>query len=109
MRLAWLPAPCIALAACAAQSSPSPWVVLPVTSDTSGARVTIVGTVQHASVEGGFYAIRADDGTTYDPTNLPQQFQQDGLAVEADARKQENMAGIHQVGPIVQLIRIRTR
>jgi hypothetical protein len=98
----------ISLLGCASQSSGT-WVVLPATADTTGARVTIVGTVQYSDIEGGFYSIRADDGTNYDPTNLPAEFRKNGLAVEAEARKQENMVGIHQVGPIVQLIRIRVR
>jgi len=60
-------------------------------------------------LEGGFFAIRGDDSVTYNPTNLPAEFQQDGLAVEADARRRDDMAGIHQVGPLIQLERIRRR
>lgn len=97
------------LAGCANGSSNESWVVLPATADTSAAVFTITGTVRHTEVEGGVYTIRSDDGTTYDPTNLPAAFQKDGLAVVAEARKQEAMAGIHQVGPIVTLVRIRNR
>ena len=71
--------------------------------------ITIVGTVHYSDVEGGVYTIRTDDGVSYDPTNLPAEFKKEGLAVEAEARKQDAMAGIHQVGPIVRLTRIRTR
>ena len=46
---------------------------------------------------------------TYDPTNLPPVFQEDGLQVEAEGRRKDDMAGIHQVGPIIQLERIRRR
>jgi hypothetical protein len=69
----------------------------------------IVGVVKRYQLEGGFYAILGDDGVTYDPVNLPAEFQKDGLAVEADAHKRSDMLGIHQVGPIVELDRIRPR
>lgn len=111
MRTPTLAALAFALAACTPNSTPSatPWVVLPAVADTTGARLTIVGTVHYADLEGGVYTIKAEDGTNYDPTNLPAEFKKEGLAVEAEARKQESMAGIHQVGPIVTLIRIRNR
>lgn len=98
----------LALAACGAPKS-NPWVVLPAAADTTGTRVTIKGTVQYTGVEGGVYSIRAEDGTNYDPTNLPPEFRKAGLAVEAEARTQPAMVGINQVGPIVSLIRIRNR
>ena len=96
-----------ALVACG--SSSAAWVEVPVGADTTGTPITIVGTVQYSSLEGGFYAIKTRDGTAYDPTNLPEEFQKDGLRVEAEARRQDGMAGIHQAGPIVTLIRIRAR
>lgn len=103
--------PLLALLLAAAACSPksSAWVDLPPAADTTGARLTITGTVHFTNVEGGVYSIRAEDGTNYDPVNLPEAFRKDGLAVEADARKQEAMVGINQVGPIVALIRIRQR
>ena len=104
----WPVALLCAIAACGPKPGGT-WVMLPPAADTSGTKVSITGTVHYTDVEGGVYSIRADDGTNYDPTNLPAEFRKDGLAVEAEARKQDNMAGINQVGPIVQLTRIRTR
>ncbi len=69
----------------------------------------IVGTIRHVELEGGFFAIRGEDGVTYDPTNLPAQFQKDGLSIEADVRRRDDRAGIHMTGPIVDLVRIRLR
>ena len=105
------PALAVALVALVACSTPksTPWVVLPATADTTGTKLTITGTVHYTAVEGGVYTIRTEDGINYDPTNLPAEFRKDGLAVEAEARKPETMAGIHQVGPIVTLTRIRNR
>lgn len=106
-RLAWLSTLALALTACSPKSAP--WVVLPATADSSGTALTIVGIVRYTDLEGGVYTIQTEDGTNYDPTNLPAEFRKDGLAVEAEARKQDSMAGIHQVGPIVTLTRIRNR
>ena len=108
MRLSALSILFAALAACTPKAT-TPWVVLPATADTTGSKLTIVGTVHYIELEGGVYTIRSEDGINYDPTNLPAEFSKEGLAVEAEARRQETMAGIHQVGPIVTLTRIRNR
>ena len=64
------------------------------------------GTVQFMSLEGGFFAIRGDDGVTYDPTNLASPFQRNGLRVRFEARIRRDLVGVHMVGPIVDLISI---
>jgi len=85
------------------------WVVAEPPAGTAGTRVEITGVVRHYELEGGFYAIRGDDSITYDPTNLPADFQRDGLRVEAEARRRDDLSGTRQVGPIVDLARIRRR
>jgi hypothetical protein len=100
--------PLILLAACGKNGDD--WVTPPSSNtETVGSSITIVGVVHRSPLEGGFYVIRGSDGVTYDPTNLPSEFQKDGLAVEAVARRRTKMLGIHQVGPIVELERIRAR
>ena len=62
----------------------------------------------HYELEGGFWAVRGDGGTTYDPMNgLPSDFQKDGLRVLLEARILSDMAGVHQVGPIVEIISLQ--
>jgi hypothetical protein len=85
------------------------WVVPTPTAEQTGAQVRITGVVRRSELEGGFYAIHGDDGVTYDPTNLPPEFREDGLRIETEARRRDDMAGIHQVGPILELERIRRR
>jgi hypothetical protein len=85
------------------------WVIPTTPAEPGGTEIRISGTVRRVELEGGFFAIQGDDGVTYDPTNLPTGFQEDGLAVEADARRLDERAGIHMVGPIVSLVRIRRR
>ena len=70
--------------------------------------VRVDGTVHHYSLEGAFWAVRGDDSTTYDPLGeLPLAFQQEGLRVFLEARVRSDLVGIHQVGPIVEIISIR--
>jgi hypothetical protein len=56
----------------------------------------------------GFWAVRGDDSTTYDPLGgLPTDFQHDGLRVRLEAKMRPDMASIHMAGPIVEIISIR--
>ena len=93
----------IALAAlCGACSSPtSP-------SMPAGAN-RVTGTVQHLNLEGGVWAIRGDDGVTYDPMGgLAPAFQRDGLRVSAVVKTRSDLGGIHMVGPIVEILDIKS-
>lgn len=85
------------------------WVAPAHSADPTGPTITITGVVRHFEIEGGFWAIRGQDSVTYDPTNLPDAFQKDGLRVEAVARRRDDMMGTRQVGPMVELERIRAR
>ena len=95
------------LAACG--KADNDWVTPTPAADASGAAMTITGVVHHFELEGGFYAIRGDDSVTYDPTNLPAEFQKDGLAVEAVVRPRKNALSVRQVGTLVDVERIRAR
>ena len=89
-----------------ASSGKSDWVELnPET--TSGQEVHLAGTVHRMDVEGGLYVIRDATGTSYNPTNLPTEFRVDGLAVEADATRRDDVVSIGMVGTMVDLRRIR--
>ncbi|HEX3274914.1 MAG TPA: hypothetical protein VHR43_08675 [Gemmatimonadales bacterium] len=103
-RAVWLS---LLLAACG--KADNDWVTPTPPADASGAAMTITGVVHHFELEGGFYAIRGDDSVTYDPTNLPTEFQKDGLAVEAVVRPRKNALSVRQVGTLVDVERIRAR
>jgi hypothetical protein len=103
-RAVWLS---LLLAACG--KADNDWVTPTPAADASGAAMTITGVVHHFELEGGFYAIRGDDSVTYDPTNLPAEFQKDGLAVEAVVRPRKNALSVRQVGTLVDVERIRAR
>ena len=97
------------LAACASGGGAresNPWEELG-KGDQSGPIFHLGGTVRHVELEGGLFVIDAADGTRYVPTNLPKAYQVDGLALEAEARRRDDMASIAMVAPLVELVRIR--
>jgi hypothetical protein len=69
--------------------------------------VRVTGTIARLGIEGGFWAIRGDDGVVYDPiTPLAAAFQVEGARVSAVLRVRADMAGTHMVGPLVEVITI---
>jgi hypothetical protein len=62
------------------------------------------GTVIYSDLEGGFFAIHSDDGVTYDPQSLPNEFKADSVRVKFTVRVIPDAVGIHQVGPIVEVV-----
>jgi hypothetical protein len=70
--------------------------------------VPVTGTVHYFTFEGGFWAVRGDDSTTYDPLNgLPSQFQHDGERVRFEAKVRPDLMNVHAAGPIVEIISIQ--
>ena len=61
------------------------------------------GTVTWVPLEGGFYGIIADDGTQYDPLNLPDEYAYDGFRIGFTATEEPDMASIHMWGMIVTI------
>jgi hypothetical protein len=64
------------------------------------------GTVRFINLEGGFYGIEADDGTKYNPLNLPEAFKQDGLRVAFRVQVREDVATIQQWGTPAEIVEI---
>ena len=65
--------------------------------------------MRHLDLEGGVYVIEDAGGTRYTPMNLPEAFKQDRMAVEAQARRRDDVMSVSMVGPTVELLRIRER
>ena len=68
--------------------------------------MSATGTVKFIDLEGGFYGIVGDDGKKYDPTNLGQQFREDGLRIRFEAKIRRDVASIHMWGMIVDITKI---
>ena len=101
---AWLAI--VGAAACGRPQAAPEWDVLMPEAD-GAATTRITGSVAYRDLEGGLYVLHAEDGTNYDPTNLPDAYRTDGTLVEADVIVRDDMASIGMVGPIVDVVRIR--
>ncbi len=71
-----------------------------------GDEVFGTGTIKHYTTEGGFYAIRGDDGEVYEPMVLEKEFQVDGLRVRFNGTIRDDVMSFHMVGPIIELAQI---
>lgn len=67
-------------------------------SDRQAAVITTTGTIEFQDVEGGVWLIRAEDGTLYDPTNLPDTFKVVGARVQVRLVERRDLAHAPQVG-----------
>ncbi len=65
--------------------------------------LTIQGTVTQFTFEGGGYAIQSDSNKTYDPINLPERFQINGLKVIVEAKLRDDLVSYHMIGPIIEI------
>jgi hypothetical protein len=72
----------------------------------SGDMISGTGTVERFDIEGGFFAIRGDDGKVYDPMNLPPGLARHGVRVRFTAKLRRDMGSIHMVGEIVEIQQI---
>ncbi len=77
-------------------------------TSSQDAELYFEGEVTYMEIEGGFWAIETSD-ETYEPTNLPSEFQKDGLDVTVSANIEENMGSIRMVGPIIRIVDITKR
>ena len=96
----------LVVSACA---STNQWVELTPEPGVESAPFHISGTVKYIDVEGGVFVIQDVDGTRYNPINLPDTFKSDGMSVEAEARRREDLVSAAMIGPIIELLRIRSR
>lgn len=67
----------------------------------------IQATVQLAQVGGGCWTLVASDGVRYEPINLPQDLQQDGVRVHVWMDAVDDLVSTCMVGRIVEITRIR--
>ena len=90
-----------ALAMCAALFPLINGCAQPSKSDSA---VRVNATVQHFDFEGGFWALRGDDETTYVPLDFPPDFRKDGLRVHAVLGRRDDMASSYMAGPLVDIV-----
>lgn len=71
--------------------------------------VWFFGTIHHLPDNGGVWVVRTAGGTQYQPKGLPIEFQVDGLAVEVEARKHEQVMTTDALGQAIDIVQIRKR
>jgi hypothetical protein len=64
------------------------------------------GTIVFNDFEGGFYGIEGDNGTKYDPTNLPKEFETVGMRVTFTGVIRKDMMSTHMWGEILEITKI---
>lgn len=64
------------------------------------------GTVTWVSLEGGFFGIVGDDGSRYDPLDLPDGFREDGLRVRFKVLVRDDIGSVHMWGQTVEVLEI---
>jgi len=73
---------------------------------SSRTEISGTGTLQFITLEGGFYGIVADHGHHYDPINLGQELQEDGIRIRFKAEKRKDLASAHMWGDVVELVEV---
>ncbi len=68
--------------------------------------LSFTGTVSHITLEGGFFAIQADNGQKYQPINLAPEFAVNGLRVQVTARVRKDLTSLRMVGPLLEITTI---
>jgi hypothetical protein len=118
-RSALLAFACLGLAACSQENAPRTGPVPTAETPAPAAEpppprdsdelINIVGNVHHLDLEGGVYVIRTEDGAQYRPIELPEEFRVDGLAVEASAKRRDDVLTVDMAGQAIELLDIRKR
>lgn len=67
---------------------------------------SIMGTVRHIDLEGGFHGIVTDDGARLDPVNLPPEFQKDGVRVRVQVEPLKDRVSLRMWGTLVRIVTI---
>jgi hypothetical protein len=82
----------------------SPIRIISISQDqTKSGLIQATGTVTWVPLEGGFYGIIGEDGTQYDPLNLPEEYSVDGYRIGFTAVEEQNWASIHMWGTIITI------
>lgn len=67
------------------------------------------GVVQYRQIEGGAWVIESEEGTTYEPSDLPEEYREEGLRVRVWANRLDDQVSFRMVGPIISIERIERR
>ena len=80
------------------------------TQPTEGEKMPVItfrGTVKYLQLEGGFFAIYADDGKKYTPTNLAKEFRIAGLVIEVEGQILTDVLSYQQHGEMLKVLKVK--
>ena len=69
----------------------------------------ITATVKYIDLEGGFYGLVTADGERYLPTNLAQEYQQDGTVLEFKVKPLTDVVSVQQWGSMIEMIDVTAK
>jgi len=96
----------VVLTACSGHTLPSTSADCSAFTPSSPDIVCVTGTVRYFGFEGGFWAVRGDNDTTYDPLDaMPAPFRREGLRVRVEGRIR-HLFSFHMAGPIIEILEI---
>lgn len=67
----------------------------------------ITATVRYIELEGGFYGIMSDDGESYMPMNLTDEYKEDGLRIIFKMRHRKDVMSFQMWGKNVEITEIQ--
>jgi hypothetical protein len=73
---------------------------------TTNPEISFNGSIRYVEIEGGFYVIDDESGEVYDPINLSEELQDDGIQVYGSALIRNDVASSHMYGQIVEILEI---
>ncbi len=70
--------------------------------------MTIQGTLEHSTLEGGAWVFRANDGNSYQLDGLPSNLQKNGAKLELEGSVDNGMMTIGMMGSVFQVSKARS-
>ena len=61
------------------------------------------GIVTYTTLEGGAWLLESEAGDKYEPTNLPEEFEEEGLRVRVEAEVREDLGSYIMVGTVIEI------
>ncbi len=66
----------------------------------------ITATVKYIELEGGFYGIETDDGDSYLPLNLSEEYEEDGLRIVFKMKSRPDVMTTRMWGKTIEILEI---
>lgn len=65
--------------------------------------ITVTGTIERINIGTGTWALKSDDGKTYELYELPSELLKNGLKVTIDAQVRDDVMTMAAIGPVLEV------